>query len=106
MTQTSLSTTERQVRPSDGPFLKTDAVVGQLYMKIWRAPFVHGVNELWAQRCAEWWARHGLRHGVVWSDHRNAYDPLTETITTYATPLHVLPGRRYDARERPSRADG
>ena len=80
--------------PKEGPF-----VLGKLYTKTWRAPGVHGVNETWAKRCREYWERVEQRFGYVFSDHRNAFDDATLTITTYATPLVMLKGERYPHRD-------
>lgn len=81
--------------PKDGPF-----VVGKLYTRTWRAPYVHGVNQEWAKRCREYWERIEQRFGYVFSDHRNAFDEETLTISTYATPLAMLKGERIPHRSR------
>jgi hypothetical protein len=81
--------------PLAGPF-----ELGMLYSKTWAAPFVNGVNQTWAERCRGYWDRLGERYGYVFSDHRNAYDEITATITTYATPIALLKGDR-----RPNRRD-
>ena len=79
--------------PKEGPF-----VLGKLYSKTWQAPFVHGVTQMWADRCRGYWERVEQRFGYVFSDHRNDYDPHTGTITTFATPLGMLKGDRYPHR--------
>lgn len=84
-----------------GPFEKPRKpyAVGGLYSRTWTAPFVHGVTETWAARCRGYWERVEQRFGLILSDHRNAYDEATGTITTFATVLMILPGERYVAGE-------
>lgn len=76
-------------------------VVGQLRTKVWAAPFTHGVTDIWARRCQEYWDRIEQRFGVVLTDHRNAWDTDPEhgsVIATYAVVLAILPGERYPPR--------
>lgn len=81
-----------------GPFkrMKNPTKVGQLKAMTWKAPFVHGVNQVWANRCRDYWDLQERTYGVIYSDHRNAYDEMTSTITTFATVLAIVPGERYD----------
>ena len=63
--------------------------LGQLYTKVWKAPFVEGVTDEWAQRVAEYWERLEIKHGVIWSRPVIDYDPETGTIVTAATPIAI-----------------
>lgn len=83
-----------------GPFETTPAhwKVGTLLTKTWQAPIVHGVTAIWAERCRGYWERIEQRYGVVLTDHRNAYDDETGTITTFAAILVILPAERYPKR--------
>lgn len=78
---------------------KKPFAIKTLYTRTWQAPYVHGVNETWAKRAFEYWERIEQRFGVVMSDHRNAHDEETGTITTFATCIAILKGERYPARQ-------
>lgn len=88
---------KRLITPTDGPFEKPKRPfkVGMLYSRTWQAPFVNGVTKLWAERTEAYWERIERRFGVVFTDHRNAYDEVTSTITTFASPLYIVPGKRF-----------
>lgn len=70
--------------------------IGQLRTKVWRAPYTHGLTDVWRRRCQEYWERVEQRFGVVMSEPRNAWE-MTENgpvVATYATPLGILKGAR------------
>jgi hypothetical protein len=89
---------------STGPWEKPRKgamVKGRLYVMSWRAPFTHGLTDLWRNRCREYWERIESRFGVVFSERRDAWsdDPVHgPCVTTMATVLLVLPGKRYEPR--------
>jgi hypothetical protein len=85
--------------PQIFPAFNPPAKIGVLYTKTWQAPVVHGVTDIWAQRIAGYWDRIEKKYGLIMSDHRNAYDDATGTITTFATVLAVIPGERYSLAE-------
>lgn len=68
---------------------------GVLLTRTWQAPIVHGVTQIWADRCRGYWERIERRYGVVLTDHRNAYDDETGTISTVAAVLMIIDGERY-----------
>lgn len=76
--------------------------VGQLRSKTWRAPFTHGLTTIWRQRCNEYWERVEKRYGVIVSEPRNTWadDPvLGPVVVTFATPLAIVPGERFELPE-------
>lgn len=78
--------------------------IGRLRSKIWRAPYTHGLTNVWRRRCNEYWERVEERYGVVMSEPRHAWEMVDEVgpvVATYATPLAILKGERI-ARPRTS----
>lgn len=99
---------EAEARVGPGPFEepRTPWRFGRLYARTWRAPLVHGLTDVWRERCHAYWARVERRFGVIFSAPRNAYDAETETVTTVATLLVILPAERRPPRQREGLVDG
>ena len=88
-----------------GPFEqpKKPFKFGTLYTKVWRAPFTHGLTDVWRRRCHEYWERVEHRFGIVVSEPRNAWadDPaIGPVVATYVTILAILPAERFPAQHR------
>jgi hypothetical protein len=98
---TEITRQEADERVGTGPFeeAKEPWRFGVLYTKTWRAPLVHGLTDIWRERCRQYWMSVERRFGVIFSERRDAYDEYTETITTMATLLVILPAERYPARQ-------
>ena len=82
-----------------GPYEKpkTPFKVGELRTKVWRAPFTHGLTDLWRERCREYWERVEQRFGIVVSERADDWydDPeLGPCVMTAATVLVILKGDR------------
>ena len=76
---------------------------GILYTKTWRAPFTHGLTDVWRERCRAYWERVEQRFGVVFSERRDAWtdDPeIGPCVVTYATPIAIVPGERIPLGEK------
>lgn len=76
---------------------KGDFILGKLYTKTWRAPYTHGLTDVWRKRAIEYWARIEERYGYVFSECRTSWEMIDElgpVVVTYATPLAKLKGAR------------
>lgn len=76
--------------------------VGQLRTATWKAPFTHGMTDIWRRRCIEYWERIEKRFGVILSEPKYDWsdDPVHgPCVTTYATPLAIIPGERFELPE-------
>jgi len=85
--------------------LKSDMRQGVLLSRVWRAPFTHGLTDVWRRRCHEYWERVEKRFGVILSEERSAWsdDQIAgPVVASYATVLAVVPGRRVVIREQQS----
>jgi hypothetical protein len=87
-----------------GPFErpKKPYLIGRLYTRVWRAPYTHGLTDVWRVRVAEYWPRVEQRFGVLFSEHKVdwAMDPdLGPVVMSAATCIAILKGERYDRPE-------
>lgn len=97
----TITVREAKRKLGSGPFEepKRPWRFGELYTRTWKAPLVHGLTDIWRQRCEQYWENVERRFGVIFSERRDAYDEYTETVTTMATLLVILPAKRYPPRQ-------
>lgn len=78
---------------------KGDWRKGAAKVRTWKAPYTHGLTDLWRKRCIEYWARVEARFGVIMSEPRNVWgmDPdIGPVVCTYAVVVAVVPGKRVE----------
>lgn len=87
--------------------LTKPAYPGQLRTRTWRLPWIPPQGErdpVWAKRAKDYWMRQERKYGLVMSDFTLMMDDVPgigPVVTTAATVVMVLAGRRVPVNELP-----